>query len=285
MRDGTDGALVALEELLEPQHALGIEVIGGLVEQQQVGSFEQKAAQRDATALAARKHIHGHVGLGALQRVHGLGKLAVQVPAVGGVDFILELTHLLHKRVEIGVGVAHLGTDLVEALDFSQNVAERHLDVLEDGLVLVERRLLLQDADGVAGAQAGLAVRDLLDTCHQFEERGLAHAVGADHADLGAGIERKRHIVQNDFVAVRLARFIHGVDEFRHAALPFFKFGSRNTPETRATRRPRAFHAKKDAVSRRVLRILPGDGTLRSISAPPRGKGPSARAKGLFGCS
>ena len=86
-------------------------------------SLEQQAAQRDATALAARKHIHGHVGFGALQRIHSLGKLAVQVPAVGGVDFILKLAHLLHERVEVGVGVAHLGTYLVEAVDFGQNMA------------------------------------------------------------------------------------------------------------------------------------------------------------------
>ena len=51
--DGDDGALVLGEVALEPRDRLGVEVVGGLVEQQQVGRAEQQPAQRDAAALAA----------------------------------------------------------------------------------------------------------------------------------------------------------------------------------------------------------------------------------------
>ena len=51
--DGDDGARVVLQEALEPRHRLGVEVVGRLVEQQQVGRDEQQAAQRDAAPLAA----------------------------------------------------------------------------------------------------------------------------------------------------------------------------------------------------------------------------------------
>jgi hypothetical protein len=40
--DGDDGAGVLGEEALEPGDALGVEVVGGLVEQQQVGLLEQQ---------------------------------------------------------------------------------------------------------------------------------------------------------------------------------------------------------------------------------------------------
>ena len=51
--DRDDGAGVLLQEPLEPLDALGVEVVGRLVEQQQVGPAEQQPAQRDAAALAA----------------------------------------------------------------------------------------------------------------------------------------------------------------------------------------------------------------------------------------
>ena len=51
--DGDDGAVVLLQVLLEPEHALGVEVVGGLVEQQQVGLLQQQLGERDAALLTA----------------------------------------------------------------------------------------------------------------------------------------------------------------------------------------------------------------------------------------
>ena len=94
---------------------------------------------------------------------------------------------------------------LVEALDFRQEVGEGHPDVLDDRLVFVQRRLLLQDADRVAGGEARFAVRDVLDACHDFQQRGLAHAVRAHDANLSAGVERKRNVVEDDLAPVAFA--------------------------------------------------------------------------------
>ena len=105
VRDGKDRALVAFEELLEPQDGFGIQVVSGLVEQQQVRRLEEQAAQRHAATLAAGEHLHGHVGIGALQCIHGLGKLAVKIPTIRRIDFVLQLAHLVHERVEIGIRV------------------------------------------------------------------------------------------------------------------------------------------------------------------------------------
>ena len=43
--DGDDGARVVLEDALEPRDRFGIEVVGGLVEQQEVGPRQQQPAQ------------------------------------------------------------------------------------------------------------------------------------------------------------------------------------------------------------------------------------------------
>ncbi len=80
--DDQDGARVIAQMAFQPVHAFGIEMVGRLVEQQQVGLVEQQPAQRDAAALAAGQL--GDVGVvgRAAQRVHGEVDLAVEVPEV-----------------------------------------------------------------------------------------------------------------------------------------------------------------------------------------------------------
>ena len=151
-----------------------------------------------------------------MQGVHRLRELAVEIPSVARVDLILELSHLLHEGVEIGIRVCHLGGDLVEALDLGEHVAKGKPHVLDDGLVLLKLRLLLQYADGEAGRETRLAVAHVLEPRHDLEERRLAHAVGTDDADLGPRIEAQGHFVQNDLASVCLARVVHLVDEFGH---------------------------------------------------------------------
>ena len=119
--DGDDGAGVLLQVLLQPRDALGVEVVGRLVEQQQVGRLEQQLAQRDAAALTTGEH--GDVGVAgrAAQRVHRLLDAGVELPAVGVLDHLHELALLGQQRVEVGVGLAHRRADLLEA---GQRVAQ-----------------------------------------------------------------------------------------------------------------------------------------------------------------
>ena len=216
--DGDDGAGVGGQVLLQPQHRLRVQVVRGLVEEEQVGLLQQQLAQCDATALTAGEVRHLHVAGRAAQCVHRLLQLRVQVPGVRVVDRLLELAHLLHEGVEVRIGARHLLGDLVEAVQLALDVCDGLLHVAADRLLLVERGLLEEDAHGVAGAQAGFAVGGLIDARHDLEDGGLAGAVGADHADLRSGIERHRHIVEDDLVTVRLARLVHGVNELCHSA-------------------------------------------------------------------
>ena len=142
--DGQDGALVVGEVLLEPQHALGVEVVGRLVEQQQVGLGQQQLAQRHAALLTTGEVGDRLVGRRAAQRVHRLLELGVDVPRVGGVELLLELAHLVHQLV--GVVGRHQFGDLVVPVELA---LDRHalFDVLADGLGLVELGLLHEDAD------------------------------------------------------------------------------------------------------------------------------------------
>ena len=153
VRDGDHGAGVLLQVLLEPQHALGVEVVRGLVEQQQVGLLQQQLGESDAALLTARQIRDGGIARRSAQRVHGLLELRVEIPRVGGVDLLLQRAHLGQQRVEVGVGVGHQTRDLVEPIDLRLD-RDALFDVLEDGLGLVEHRLLHQDADSEARARA-----------------------------------------------------------------------------------------------------------------------------------
>ena len=81
----------------------------------------------------------------------------------------------------------------------------------------------MQDADGVARRQLGLTVGRGVEAGHDLEDRGLAGTVRADDADLGAGQERHRDVVEDELVADRLARLGHGVDELGHGGQAIFR--------------------------------------------------------------
>ena len=85
--DGHDRAVVVLQEALEPRHRLGVEVVGGLVEQQQVGL--RSAAGGTAPPGVARRPTGWPtcgVARRQAQRVHGDLDGALEVPGAGGLD-------------------------------------------------------------------------------------------------------------------------------------------------------------------------------------------------------
>lgn len=198
------------EVLLQPVHRLGVEVVGGLVEEEQVGRLDEELAERDAALLTTGEVGDGPVAGRAAERVHGLLELGVEVPRVGVIEILLKLAHLFHERVGV-VGRHELG-DLVEALELAHDLGGAVLDVLKNRLRLVELRLLHEDADAVTGREERVTVGRLLKTGHDLQHRGLTGAVGAHDTDLRARKEAQGDVIEDHLVAVRLARLAHGVD-------------------------------------------------------------------------
>src|SRR5690606_9884219 len=118
-------------------------------------------------------------------------ELTLDLPAVDGVDLVLELALLLEQRVHLVVvhRLGELVADLVEAMDQPERVGDALLDGLPHGLLRIELRLLREVTDLDARLRARLAVEILVHAGHDPEQRGLAGAVQAQHADLRAGIE------------------------------------------------------------------------------------------------
>ena len=117
--DGEDGAGVAGEVLLEPQHALGVEVVGGLVEEQQVRLLQQELAERDAAALTTGEQ--GDVGVGGGQRRASMACSSWESRSQASAASIASCScaHFLEEGIVVSVGAGHLLGDLVEALDLA----------------------------------------------------------------------------------------------------------------------------------------------------------------------
>src|SRR6476646_6805945 len=77
-------------------------------------------------------------------------------------------------------------------------------------------RLLWQIANADAVRRPGLAEKLSLVASHDAQERRLAGAVQADHADLGAWQEGERDVFQHLLAArVGLGQLVHDVDVLR----------------------------------------------------------------------
>ena len=80
-------------------------------------------------------------------------------------------------------------------------------------LVGVELRLLLEIADAGALGDPGLAVIFLVEAGHDPQQRRLAGAVDAEHADLGVGVERQMDVIEHLPGRVALGQTLHEIDE------------------------------------------------------------------------
>ena len=162
--------------VLQPERAFEIEIVGRLVEQQQVGLREQRRGERDAHAPAA-----GEFGAGAL--LVGGGE------AEAGEDRCRARGRRV--RADIGEPGLDLGDAMriVRGLGFGQQrgaLAMRLQHDLDQAFRPV-RRFLRQPADAPARRKLDVALLGRDVAGDDAEQRGLAGAVAADQADARAG--------------------------------------------------------------------------------------------------
>ncbi len=103
-----------------------------------------------------------------------------------------QLLHFLRRDVR-----AQPRVDLVKAQQQLLHRRDGLLHVAEHGLLGIESRLLGQVTDGDAIGWPRLAEEVLVLAGHDAQEGGLARAVAADDADLGAREKRQVDALQN----------------------------------------------------------------------------------------
>ena len=65
------GAGIIFQVTFQPSHRFSIEMVGGLVEQEQIGLFQEQATQSHTTALATGKMGDLRFAGGEPKRIHG----------------------------------------------------------------------------------------------------------------------------------------------------------------------------------------------------------------------
>src|SRR5262249_13919005 len=87
----------------------------------------------------------------------------------------------------------------------------------EHGLLRIELRLLMQEADRDPLGWKRLAEKARVLAGHDLQERALPRAVQAEHADLRAEVERQPDVFENLGVGrMNLPEPLHGVNKLRH---------------------------------------------------------------------
>ena len=177
VRDGDDGALERLERLLEHLLAGDVEVVGGLVQEEDVGGGDHELGERQPSLLTARQELDGFL-----------------------VEAGAEL-HLAEERLEV-----------VEALVGSrlhQRLQHAHLRVQTLSLVLVE---VVHLALVVVAHHRGARERLLL-LLHQPHHRGLAAAVGTDHRHALAAVNLERRVLEQSLLVVPVRQVLDARDD------------------------------------------------------------------------
>ena len=207
MGDHHHRAAKLADQPFQPQDAIEVEVVGRLVEQQQVGFGDQRAGERHALDATAREAGDQHVGRQTQAGQHLLHTL-VQPPGVGRFHRVLQFVqagkrrrggrfgHRMHRRVVIhqqAGGIAQAVGDGGEHLALQDEVRLlRHVGHLEAVLpphrAVVQRRLPGQRA----------------------QQAGLARAVAADQRHPFAGIELEVGMGQQIHMAEGQAGVLYG---------------------------------------------------------------------------
>jgi hypothetical protein len=163
-----------LQRLFERLQRLDVQVVGGLVEQDQVAGLGEGLGQVHAVALTAREQSHLLLLVAALE--------------VEGAD--------VGARVDLALADHHH----VQAAG----------DFLPDGFLGVEVvPALVHEGELHRIAQPDLALVGLLHAGDQLEQGRLAGAVGPDHADDAVGRQLERQALEQDLFAVLLLQVLH----------------------------------------------------------------------------
>ena len=197
MRCNDRAAWERQQRLLEALERLGVEVVGGLVEQKEVAALLEREREVQAVALAAGEHASRLLLVGALEAEGCHVGAAVDLLLAHDDEVVAAGDHLPDVLVRVEAG-AHL-------IDVGKHDGLAELDGAARGLL----------GDGVG---QGGGVASLLRGAHDhLEERRLTHAVGADNAHDAVARQLEGEVVDEDALAEGLVEVL-GHEDLRAQA-------------------------------------------------------------------
>ena len=224
--DDDHGPLVLEQEFLQPGERVQIQVVGGLVEQQQRGLLEQQLGEQEPHDPAAGKVAHRPVQVGggeAQAEQHPLD-LRADAEHVAPLEGVLEVAlegeqavDLRAVRVEQGQLAAHP----VELFLLGEHVVKGGLGLVEQAaFAQVDGHLLGQVGHREPGGAADDARVHVLLAAHDAQQGGLAGAVDAGQPHPVAGVDLDGDVAEDMLAAVLQVEIVdaeHGNTRLRAA--------------------------------------------------------------------
>jgi hypothetical protein len=196
VRDEQHGAGMVSHGILEPLDRADVEMIGRLVQQQQLRIRDQRSRKRGTPSPAAGQVAHALLGRQAELADDG-ADADRDVPAAAGVDRALQRFDFSQRGAVVGIG----RREPLELRDSCELVGHTAGNIVADELRGFVRELLLEQADAQASGLVDGAVVGLLGAGYQPQRRRLAGAVAADHANALAGLDREVGVDEDSLLA------------------------------------------------------------------------------------
>ncbi len=193
VRNDEERPAIALEPLLEPEDGVEVEMVGRLIQQQEVRGTHQRLREIQTHAPAAGEARHGlaHLLVREAQAVQELLRARAHRVGVG----------VAHRGVELADPVAVIGGSGCGELAFEPAQRRIAVDRVFERGALERGRLLRDVGDAPARRVIDLALVGVQLAAQERKEARLPRAVRADQADLVAGIERDVGALEQRFSA------------------------------------------------------------------------------------
>ena len=202
MRDDHHRRGAVGDKILEPSQRWQIQMVRGLIQQEQILALEHRLGEHYAALLAATKRIHGLFKLilaesQRLQNTFRTGADAEPIEALEGLGHILVARH---DHIEVRIGLAHPMLQLPHLVLQLFHVAEGRQGLFQDGPAGFGHQILgivaHADAPLLGGPDHGALVRLQLAQ-EQLEDRALACAIAANEAPAFTFFQGPGHVLQH----------------------------------------------------------------------------------------
>ena len=199
MGDGDDHAGEVQQEILQPVDGLDVQVVGGLVQHDDVGIAEQRLGQQDFH-LQPGVHICHHIVVqlrADAQTLQKAGGIGLGFPAAQLGEFSFQIS----GANAVLIGEIRFFVDGVLFLHHIIKMLVAHDDGVHDGKLVVGVLVLLQNGDPLGGVDGDAAGGGIQVTGEDTQEGGFARTVGTDDAVAVAGQELQVHVLEQPLAA------------------------------------------------------------------------------------
>ena len=203
VRHKDDRAGEALEKAFEPVDRLGIEVVRGLIQKQEVGLGSQRTAESDTALLSAGERPDQGIKRRSVQRTGKGFDAGLEIPAIRMLDKLKELVQLSIAPLAAFVAAHPL-----------HEVSSAGLDVFENRSCGIEFEFLREVAGAKPTAARDFACVGIVRSGEDFEEACLATAVAPHETDFFTWGNGQRDTVEEDMIAVGEFDFLCGEERW-----------------------------------------------------------------------